>query len=177
MLPGVNRKSPELWYAQEWVPCKDFHIAASRLARQEIYNPSFRRWHWRLAAEQLVYSHFDRYIRGDVSSHIRYEDNTVRQLLVAGARDDFRFSNIFPATQKLAQAMVNTPGRSLFLAQTGHSIHVERPRYFAGEIVEFLAEAPRAAPDLSFLEPLLLSEREPEPANISYLPPLLLSGP
>ena len=178
VLPGVNRKSPELWYAQEWVPCKDFHIAASRRARQEIYNPSFRRWHWRLAAEQLVYSHFDRYIRGDPSSHIRYEDNTVRQLLVAGARDDFRFSNIFPATQKLAQAMVNTPGRSLFLAQTGHSIHVERPRYFAGEIVEFLAETPpRAAPDLSFLEPLLLSEREPEPAtaNISYLPPLLLS--
>jgi pimeloyl-ACP methyl ester carboxylesterase len=142
------------------------------LARREIYNPSFRRWHWRLAVEQLVYSHFDRYMRGNPSSPIRYEDNSVRQLLVAGARDDFEFSNIFPSTQDLAEAMVNTPGRSLFLAETGHSIHVERPRYFAGEIVRFLDEAPR--PDLSFLEPLLLTRDEP--VDISFIPPLLLGG-
>jgi pimeloyl-ACP methyl ester carboxylesterase len=181
-LPFVNRKSPELWYSKDWVPCKDFHIAASRIARQEIYNANFRRWHWRLAGEQLVYSHVDRFIRGDPNSHLRYEDNTVRQLLVAGEDDDFKFSNIFPATQKLAKRMVNTPGRSLFLAKTGHSIHVERPRYFAGEIIRFLAEAQRATPDSSFLGRLLLSD--PVPArpvavtpDISFLGPLLLSDP
>jgi pimeloyl-ACP methyl ester carboxylesterase len=171
-MPFVNRNPPSLWYRDSWGVCKDFHIAGSRLARREIYNPSFRRWHWRLAAEQLVYSHFDRAIRGDPSSHIRYEDNSVRQLLVAGERDDFEFSNIFPSTQDLAEAMVNTPGRSLFLAETGHSIHVERPRYFAGELVRFLDEAPR--PDLSFLEPLLLTRDEP--VDISFIPPLLLGG-
>jgi len=159
-MPVVLGKPPELWYSDDWGVCKDFHIAGSLTARQEIYNSSFPRWHWRLAAEQLVYSHFDRYVRGDRTSHIRYEDNTVRQLLVAGAHDDFQFANIFPATQFLADAMVNTPGRSLFLAKTGHSIHIERPRYFAGEIVKFLAESPAPTPDLSFLEPLLL-RRDP----------------
>jgi len=180
-LPLVNRKSPELWYSKNWVPCKEFHIAASRIARQEIYNPSFRRWHWRLAGEQLVYSHVDRFIRGDDTSRKRYEDNTVRQLLVAGEDDDFRFSKIFSATKTLAPVMVNTPGRSLFLARTGHSIHIERSRYFAGEIVRFLAEAPRVVPDLPFLERLLLSDALPAPPpavtpDVSFLPPLLLGG-
>jgi hypothetical protein len=138
-----------------------------------------------LAGEQLIYSHTDRYVHGDSTSRFRYEDNTVRQLLVAGEDDDFPFGNIFPMTRSLARCMVKTPGRSLFLAKTGHSIHIERPRYFAGEIVRFLVEG---QPNLSFLGPLLLSDPVPRPPvvpdpvapvtpDISFIPPLLLSGP
>ena len=29
------------------------------MARREIYNANYRQWHWRVAGEQLVYSHFD----------------------------------------------------------------------------------------------------------------------
>jgi pimeloyl-ACP methyl ester carboxylesterase len=198
VLPFVDRKSPALWYSEDWNPCMGFHIDASRSARREIYSPNFRRWHWRLACDQLVHSHVDRYVRTDPNSRLRYQDNTVRQLLVAGAHDDFKFSNIFTATQKLAKKMVDTPGRSLFLAKTGHSIHVERPRYFAGEIVRFLTEGPRARgvsfltallldrpepepvpvpPDLSFLMPLLLDGPAPVAPDLSFIPPLLLSGP
>jgi pimeloyl-ACP methyl ester carboxylesterase len=180
-IPFVNRKPPELWYSSSWTPCKEFHIAASRVARQEIYNANFRRWHWRLAGEQLIYSHVDRFVRGDTTSHFRYEDNTVHQLLVAGEDDDFLFAGIFSATQQLAKRMVNTPGRSLFLARTGHSIHVERPRYFAGEIVRFLTEARRIRTDMAFLEPLLLGRPVVTPVQVmpvlAFLEPLLLSGP
>ena len=85
---------------------------------------------------------------------MRYAGNTVRTLLAAGADDDFAYSNIFPASRKLAQWMVNTPGRSLFLTRTGPSMHLERPRLMARQIVAFLAERPR---DTSFIAPLLLA--------------------
>jgi pimeloyl-ACP methyl ester carboxylesterase len=177
VIPIVDRKPPGMWYRDGW-PCRDAHIAASRDARREIYSENFRRWHWRLAGDQLVYSHVDRFIRGDANSPFRHEDNVVRQLLVAGEDDDYKYGNIFGATIKLAKEMgANPPGRSLFLAKTGHSIHVERPRYFAGEIVRFLAETPPATPDMSFLEPLLLSDPDkPVTPDISFIAPLLLSG-
>ncbi len=85
---------------------------------------------------------------------MRYAGNTVRTLLAAGADDDFAYANIFSATRKLAQWMVNTPGRSLFLTRTGHSMHIERPRLMARQIVDFLAERPH---DTSFVAPLLLA--------------------
>ena len=41
-------------------------------------------------------------------------------------------------THDVAALMTNTPGRTLFIEATGHSIHDERPNFFAGEIVDFL---------------------------------------
>jgi hypothetical protein len=46
----VPKTQPELWYRDGWEPCKTFHIQEARIARQEIYNANFRRWHWRVAA-------------------------------------------------------------------------------------------------------------------------------
>jgi hypothetical protein len=43
-----------------------------------------------------------------------------------------------PQLRSMAPKMVNTPGNTLFLKNTGHSIHDERPRYLASRIVEFL---------------------------------------
>jgi hypothetical protein len=153
-LPVIHRRPPELWYSDNWQPCKNFHIGASRVARREIYNQQFRQWHWRLAGEQLIFSHVDRVDRGNPASPLRYEGNTVRTLLAAGTDDDFPYAHIFSATRKLAQWMVNTPGRSLFLTRTGHSMHIERPRLMARQIVDFLAEQPN---DTSFIAPLLLA--------------------
>jgi len=185
----VPHTQPELWYRDGWQPCKSQHIAGSRLARHEIYNPSYRRWHWRVAGEQLVFSHVDRVDHEDPSSPRRFQLNMVRQLLVAGQMDNYIGSNIFDATRNLSALMVNTPGRSLFLNDTGHSIHFERPHFFAGEIVSFFMETSRPGPtprrsDLSFLTPLLLSDQAPPPpppapadrtVDISFLTPLLLS--
>ena len=132
---------PQLWYRNDWVPCKALHIQESRIARQEIYSEHFRRWHWRLAGEQLIYSHIDRVNHFDNNSPWRWQANTVRMLLAAGADDAFQGTNIFGNTRALAQRMVNTPGESLFLLHTGHCMHIERPAFFGARIAGFLAQA------------------------------------
>jgi pimeloyl-ACP methyl ester carboxylesterase len=129
---------PEAWYRAGWEPCKTHHIQESRVARQEIYDANYRKWHWRLAGEQLIYSHVDRVNHFNKSTPFRYELNKVRQLLIAGAADDWQWVNIYSASRTLAALMVHTPGTSLFLSQTGHSIHFERPRFLAREIATFL---------------------------------------
>ena len=136
----VPHTQPELWYRDGWQPCKDLHIRGSRMARREIYNANFRQWHWRVAGEQLIYSHVDRMDHEDASSPFRYALNKVRHLLVGSAEDNYSGSNIFDATMHLAGLMVTTPGRSLLLRETGHSVHFERPAFFAGQIVSFLLD-------------------------------------
>jgi pimeloyl-ACP methyl ester carboxylesterase len=46
--------------------------------------------------------------------------------------------DIYGYTHDVANLMANTPGRTLFIQDTGHSIHNERPQFFAQEIVDFL---------------------------------------
>lgn len=126
-----------MWYRADWKPCKDDHIFTARTDRFEIYHQYFRRWHWRVAGEQLIYSHVAHAKYEDSLSPYRYELNRARQLLAAGEKDNYKWANIYNATRELAEKMVKTPGRSLFLLDTGHSIHVERPRYLADQIVSF----------------------------------------
>ncbi len=87
-----------------------------------------RQWHFRVAGEQLIYSHVDRVVHRDNTTPWRYELNKVRQLLIGSAEDNYTGSNIFDATRNLANLMAATPGTSLFLLDTGHSVHFERPR-------------------------------------------------
>ena len=133
LLPWTQ---PDTWYWKDW-PFREDHIKASRRGRREIYNPNFRQWHWRLSAEQVIFSHVDRVDREVSNSPYRYELNTVLQLLCAAQDDNYRGANIFDATRTLANLMVTTPGRSMFLANTGHSMHVERPQFLASKIVDF----------------------------------------
>ena len=149
-----SRTQPQMWYRDNWEPCKARKIRESRIARQEIYDANFRQWHWRVACEQLIFSHIDRVAHGDNNTPWRYERNKARQLLIAGEKDDFTGTHIFRRTRELSALMVGTPGRSLFLKDTGHSMHIERPIFLAGQIVDFLP-GPRRA-DVSFLTPLLL---------------------
>jgi len=135
----IPHTQPSMWYRSDWEH-KAEHIQASRRERYEIYNPFFRRWHWRVAGEQLIYSHLDRVDRESPSSPVRHSLNRVRHLLAAGEEDDYPGSNIYSATRHLAERMAHTPGRSLFVLGTGHSIHAERPSYLAGEIASFLTD-------------------------------------
>jgi pimeloyl-ACP methyl ester carboxylesterase len=172
----VRTKQPQYWYSNDWTPCKQLVIEGARIARRETYSANFRQWHWRLGAEQLIYSHVDRVNHFDENTPRRYEQNTVRQLLAAGADDNHQGIRIFNNTRTLSNLMVNTPGESLFLLRTGHSMHIERPAFLAGEIVKFLfTPTVRQSTDISYLVPLLLSE--PATTDVSYLVPLLLNEP
>jgi pimeloyl-ACP methyl ester carboxylesterase len=133
----IIKPQPEYWYRDNW-ELKDFHVEMSRVARREIYNANYRRWHWRVAGEQLLFSHFDRVTHDDDTTPLRYELNTVRTLLAAGEADNYFGTKIYDNTAKLARLMVNAEGRLLQVADSGHSIHVEHPRFFATEIVKFL---------------------------------------
>jgi pimeloyl-ACP methyl ester carboxylesterase len=132
--PGTVTQ-PQQWYNPAW-SCQSAYIQADRLQRREIYNKVFRRFHWRVALEQLLFSHWDT----NSSNQAVYSTNHTNTLLMSGAADNYPNANIYPNTISLAQAMIlNTPGDSLFLLNTGHSIHNERPLLLAQRIVQFIA--------------------------------------
>ncbi len=133
---------PQYWY-REGFPQKDALVAESRLARREIYNRYYRMWHWRVACEQLIYSHLENEIYGDSDTPVRCTLNTVRMLLAAGSSDSYKYTNIYDYTRQVARKMTRCPGRLLLVLETGHSIHFERPAFFANEIARFLAARSR----------------------------------
>jgi pimeloyl-ACP methyl ester carboxylesterase len=135
----ITGPQPTFWYGTSF-PYAEQHIQFSRVARREIYNRYYREWHWRVACEQLIYSHAENEVYGDTSTPVRCTLNTVRTLLAAGEEDDHEWVRIYDGTRKVAELMTGTPGRLLLVRKTGHSIHIERPRYFASEVVKFLHE-------------------------------------
>jgi pimeloyl-ACP methyl ester carboxylesterase len=139
LLFPIIKPQPEYWYRDDW-ELKDFYVEMSRVARREIYNANYRQWHWRVAGEQLLFSHFDRVTHDDNTTPLRFELNTVRTLLAAGEVDNYFGTKIYDNTAKLARLMVNAEGRLLLVANSGHSIHTEHPQFFAREIVNFLNE-------------------------------------
>jgi hypothetical protein len=136
---------PQMWYrGGDWQVCKDGHIAGARVERQEIYNAFFRGWHWRLALEQLLFSH--QYPKAmPVCAQAG-----ARVLLGSAQLDDYDWTNIYSATHTVAGLMWANPGTTMFLANTGHSIHNERPQRLARAIQEFL---PPARPGAGSAEP------------------------
>jgi pimeloyl-ACP methyl ester carboxylesterase len=134
--PGTPPQ-PQLWYRDGW-PCKNAYIQDDRSERREIYHPIFRGWRWRVALEQLLFSHLN---TDTPSGAPRYASNQKRTLLLSGQADNFNWSNIYPATRNLAGLLLinGTPGDSLFLTNTGHSIHNERPLLLAQQIVSFVS--------------------------------------
>ncbi len=125
------RPQGEYWYRDDgWEPCKTLYLRGAREDRREIYNENFRRWHWRVALEQMLFSH-----RHPVS---RLEKVNGRLLLMAAEGDDYPWTHIHDATRDMAMLMINTPGTLRRLRNTGHSIHDERPIQLANEINNFL---------------------------------------
>jgi pimeloyl-ACP methyl ester carboxylesterase len=129
----VRRKSQaEEWFRDGW-PCKAGAMFAGRLDRHETYDPAFRLWHWRLAAEQLVFS---QQITAAATNQPLYLQNTKPMLLICGYEDTG--GDLCAHTREVAWKMTTTPGRALFLHDTGHSVHSERPNWLARNIAEFL---------------------------------------
>jgi pimeloyl-ACP methyl ester carboxylesterase len=142
-----NTPPPHKPFAQIW-PCKWDYIGAARLEMQEVYNPAYRSWHWRLGTEMLLFSFFNDSWVGPAKTGSQknavYLDIRKPTLLAASEDDDWSegglpIENRWTQTQKMAQLMTNTPGYTLYLPDTGHSIHNERPIWFAEQIVEFLS--------------------------------------
>lgn len=126
------------WWGESFA-CKNAYRRAARVQRYEIYDKNFRKWHWRLAAEQMLYSHQN----PPNSRHLRLQHNRTPMLLAAGSEDNFIGAHIYDATRKSAPLMTRTPGVALFIQKTGHSIHNERPYYFTRQIVSFLKMSQR----------------------------------
>jgi hypothetical protein len=95
----------------------------------------FRLWHFRLACEQLVYS---QQAPDPYTGQPLYLNNTIPMLFACGKADAFAFADICPSTETVSGKMVNTPGRAMFLVDTGHSIHNERPVFWGEKWVEFI---------------------------------------
>ncbi|RLB54263.1 MAG: hypothetical protein DRJ42_09720 [Deltaproteobacteria bacterium] len=110
-------------------------IAVSQDDRRELYGRDFRRFHWRAAAEQLRFSHFE----NDV-----YQSIDVPALLMAGAEDNFLMSEQRAMIVHLAELMkaAGMPGWCRIPTRTGHSIHNERPRWLAGTLDAFIEAHP-----------------------------------
>ncbi|HZQ46485.1 MAG TPA: alpha/beta hydrolase, partial [Verrucomicrobiae bacterium] len=143
---------PQMWWRSPWknadgsVDCAQVHTSESRFDRYEIYSPAMRRWAASLNAEQAMYSFRDK----DPGAGLpRLASVTSRILLASGQKDSYgSLNDIFNNTIKAVPEMINARGQLLLIKNTGHSIHDERPAFFARQIVQFLATEPAACAGL-----------------------------
>ena len=132
--PIIREAQAGTW-TSEYYACKLSSVAGARLDRHETYDAKFLAWHWRLGAEQLLYSH---QTTDPMTNQPRYMSNQKPMLLACGLEDQIPYNEICPATQKTARLMTLTPGKALFLDKTGHSLDNERRMFWAQQILDFL---------------------------------------
>lgn len=127
------------WFRSDWGICKDLAVEGGKRFVAEVYNEKFRRWHWRVAFDQLGFSHQDQVSNGGSRSV-----DLMRKplLLAAGAEDNHVGTRIYDCSKLLAGWLTTNPGKAIFVQGTGHSIHSERPVWLSNEIVTFLTEKP-----------------------------------
>jgi hypothetical protein len=132
--PIIADAQADTWTSKFYL-CKASSIAGARLDRQETFDPFFYAWHWRLGGEQLLFSQSNM----DPATHQPlYMSNHKPMLLACGLEDRVPYNDICPATQNTAQYML-TPGKALFLGQTGHSLDNERRSFWAQQMIQFLS--------------------------------------
>lgn len=151
VIPTGRIEQSERWYSESW-PCRKDAIDASHLGVYEVYNERFRRWHWRVGHEQLIFSHWDsdnadpavdpdpRYNPG--AGPPRYSEIRARLMLATGSNDNHFPEFLFENSKRLARSMSMVDGFAYFIEDTGHSIHAEKPAFFAGRILDFLFASP-----------------------------------
>jgi hypothetical protein len=137
--PTAHKAQADLWWRDGWL-CKPAAKIGARLDRHETYDGNFRRWHWRLGAEQLLFSHWETIPCCQDPRHVRtpplFARNTKPMFLSCGKMDVG--GNLCAMTVDASRKMVNTPGYFRLLENTGHSIDNERPMWLARQVVEFL---------------------------------------
>ena len=130
----IPEAQSDTWYSS-YYQCKQSMIAGARLDRQETYDQMFLAWHWRLGGEQLIFSHQTK----DPGTNLPlFMLNTKPMLLSCGLEDNVTYNDICDATQNTAKMMTTTPGKAIFLGQTGHSINNERRNLWAKQVITFL---------------------------------------
>ena len=132
-IPPSGQTQPEQWYRDDFWAKSQF-IANARLDRRETYTSQFRRWHWRVSLEELMWSWRDTFEQKKFKSRV---------LLGAGADDDIDPAHIFTNTAQLAVelAKANIDGDTFFFNHTGHSVHAEHPQALADKIMGFLEDS------------------------------------
>jgi pimeloyl-ACP methyl ester carboxylesterase len=141
LIAKVLPPQPQLWYRDGWEPCKSSYIQQSKFDRYEYYTPEFRRWTYRLNYEMTIFSFSegDFYIN-KAGGPKRYLTVNSKLLLMAGEKDEHDpFYKLYSSTVDVAKKMDATHGSTLFLKNTGHSIHDERPEFLAEQILNFVA--------------------------------------
>src|SRR5262249_37950450 len=78
-------------------------------------------------------------------------------LLMVGEDDRYQLVDIRDNVVGLGKALTG-PGRTQTVSYTGHSIHDERPRFLAQQVMDFVPTGPGRRADISYLVPLLLSD-------------------
>lgn len=109
------------------------------LELQERYSAIRRRTHWRVAYEQLLFSHQD--VVAASRGRPCYALAVVPTLLIAGANDTVDRTtgfDIYGGVRRFGPLMRGNSGRVVFIDNTGHSIHAERPKWLAREIFGYL---------------------------------------
>jgi pimeloyl-ACP methyl ester carboxylesterase len=131
---ATGKTQPQMWYRDRW-PCRPRSINRALWDRREIYGPEYRRWHWRVAHEQLVFSHVE-----TRNGRAPWQTIAGPVLLVAGAHDNYRWTHIHDRTCDLGRYLTSlgVPGHCVLMARTGHSIHDERPQLLADHIDAFV---------------------------------------
>lgn len=135
------------WYRDGWEPCKAKYIAGAEADRQEIYTALFRRWHWRVAHEQLCFMHQEPPTPNGLP---RFETIHSRVLLAAGGEDNVFPEKLWDNTIDLAEQALHVQGHSMFLERTGHAIVAERPRELAAELARLF---PTHSPEVTGEQP------------------------
>jgi hypothetical protein len=135
IVPVIIPMAQSDTWTSAYYQCKKSAIAGARLDRQETYDQHFLAWHWRLAAEQLLFSHQN---INPTTNQPLYMSNVKPMLLGCGLEDAVAYNDICPATQSTAALMTVTPGKALFLDKTGHSLDNERRSFWAQQIIQFL---------------------------------------
>jgi hypothetical protein len=135
IVPVLIPEAQSDTWQSEFYACKKTAVASARLDRHETYDARFLAWHWRLGGEQLLYSHQS---IDSSTRQPRFKSNRKPMLLACGKEDHVLFNDICGATQRTAPHMTATPGKALFLEQTGHSVDNERRVFWAREIARFL---------------------------------------
>lgn len=134
LVPLFVPPQADTWTSDYYL-CKKSDVARARFDRQETFDLNFLAWHWRLATEQLIFSHQS---IDSTTGQPRYMSNTKPMLLACGLEDRIYYNDICPATQTAAAAMTLTPGKALFLDKTGHSLDNERHNFWAMQVIQFL---------------------------------------
>ena len=124
------------WFRDAW-PCKDAAIKHGKWSTGEYFSEDYLPWHWRIAHEQLVFSHWDppQALMG------RYETYP-KLLMIAPEDDDDKPEYLYTGAVRLGEWRNANYGWTLDVATTGHSIHAERPVFLARQIVDFMYRVP-----------------------------------